>query len=133
MSLSYIKSNCSFFEINENYFSTHDIHIHFTENGISKDGPSAGIAITTAILSLVKGINIDKTISMTGEITLKGEILRVSSIKEKSIAALRNEINKLIVPYDNISDVEKIDNELKENINYKFVNDYKEIYELLFK
>ena len=70
---------------------------------------------------------------MTGEITLKGEILRVSSIKEKSIAALRNEINKLIVPYDNISDVEKIDNELKENINYKFVNDYKEIYELLFK
>ena len=133
VSLSYIKSNCSFFEINENYFSTHDIHIHFTENGISKDGPSAGIAITTAILSLVKGINIDKTISMTGEITLKGEILRVSSIKEKSIAALRNEINKLIVPYDNISDVEKIDNELKENINYKFVNDYKEIYELLFK
>ena len=70
---------------------------------------------------------------MTGEITLKGEVLRVSGIKEKSIAALRNEIDKLLVPYDNISDVEKIDNELKENINYKFVNDYKEIYELLFK
>lgn len=133
VSLSYIKSNCSFFEIDENYFLNHDIHIHFTENGISKDGPSAGIAITTAIISLIKGISVDKTISMTGEITLKGEVLRVSSIKEKSIAALRNEINKLLVPYDNISDVEKIDNELKENINYKFVNDYKEIYELLFK
>lgn len=133
VSLNYIKSNCDFFEIDENFFSNNDIHIHFTENGISKDGPSAGIAITTAILSLIKGITIDKTISMTGEITLKGEVLRVSGIKEKSIAALRNEIDKLLVPYDNISDVEKIDNELKENINYKFVNDYKEIYELLFK
>lgn len=133
VSLNYIKSNCEYFDIDENYFQTHDIHIHFTENAISKDGPSAGIAITTALLSLIKDVKIDKNISMTGEITLKGEILRVSSIKEKSIAALRNEITKILIPYDNKSDVEKLDQELKENINYIYVNDYKEIYEILFK
>ena len=133
VSLNYIKSNYKYFDIDEDYFQTHDIHIHFTENAISKDGPSAGIAITTAILSLIKDVKIDKNISMTGEITLKGEILRVSGIKEKSIAALRNEITKILIPYDNKSDVEKLEQELKENINYIYVNDYKEIYEILFK
>ena len=133
VALSYIKSNCKYFDIDEDYFTKNDIHIHFTENGISKDGPSAGIAITTAILSLIKDIKIDKTISMTGELTLKGEVLRVASIKEKAIASLRNEINKLLVPYDNISDVETLDQQLKENINFIYVNDYKEIYEILFK
>ena len=133
VSLSYIKSNCKYFDIDEDYFTKNDIHIHFTENGISKDGPSAGIAITTAILSLIKDTTIDKSISMTGELTLKGEVLRVASIKEKAIASLRNEINKLLVPYDNISDVETLDQQLKENINFIYVNDYKEIYEILFK
>ncbi len=133
VAISYIKSNAKFFDIDEDYFTNHDIHIHFTENGISKDGPSAGIAITTAIISLIKDITIDKTISMTGELTLKGEILRVASIKEKSIAALRNEINKILIPYDNINDINKLDQELKENINFIYVNDYKEVYEILFK
>lgn len=133
VALSYIKSNCKYFEIDEDYFSQNDLHIHFAENAISKDGPSAGVAITTAILSLIKDVKIDKTISMTGELTLKGEVLRVASIKEKSIASLRNEINKLLIPYDNISDVETLEPQLKENINYIYINDYKEIYEMLFK
>ena len=133
VSISYIKSNYEFFNIKEDYFNTHDIHIHFTENNISKDGPSAGIAITTAILSLIKDKPINQNISMTGEITLKGEILPVGSIKEKSISASRNNIIKLYIPEQNKNDLNKIDNELKENIKYILVSNYKEIYKSLFE
>ena len=133
VSISYIKSNYEYFDIKEDYFDTHDIHIHFTQNDVSKDGPSAGVAITTAILSLIKDKQVNQNISMTGEITLKGEILAVGSIKEKSIAASRNNIIKLFIPENNKNDLDKIDNELKENIKYILVNNYKEIYKSIFE
>ena len=133
VAMSYIKSNYELFSIKEDYFETHDIHIHFTENGISKDGPSAGIAIVTAILSHIKDKPINQNISMTGEITLKGEILGVGSIKEKSIAASKNNIIKLFIPETNKNELNRLDNELKENIKYILVNNYKEIYKTLFE
>ena len=111
----------------------HDIHIHFTENSLSKDGPSAGVAITTALLSLIKNKQINQNISMTGEITLKGEILKVGSIKQKSIAALRNNVIKFFIPEDNKNEIEKLDSNLIENIKYIPVSNYKEIYKSLFE
>lgn len=133
VAISYIKSNYELFSIKDDYFDTHDIHIHFTENSISKDGPSAGVAIVTALLSLIKDKPINQNISMTGEISLKGEILSVGSIKEKSIAASRNNIIKLFIPENNKNELNKIDNELKQNIKYILVNNYKEIYKSLFE
>ena len=133
VAISFIKSNASYFKINENFFLENDIHIHFTEGGVAKDGPSAGSAITTAILSLIKNKIISNEISMTGEITLKGDILKVGGVKEKSIAAKRFGINKLFLPYENISDVEWLESDLKNNINFIPVKSYFDIYNQLFK
>ena len=133
VAISFIKSNASYFKINEDFFLENDIHIHFTEGGVAKDGPSAGSAITTAILSLIKNKIISNEISMTGEITLKGDILKVGGVKEKSIAAKRYGINKLFLPHENISDVEWLENDLKNNINFIPVKTYFDIYNQLFK
>ena len=133
VAISFIKSNASYFKIDEKFFLENDIHIHFTEGGVAKDGPSAGSAITTAILSLIKNRIISNEISMTGEITLKGDILKVGGLKEKSIAAKRYGISKLFVPYENISDVEWLENDLKDNINFIPAKTYFDIYNQLFK
>lgn len=133
VAISYIKSNAEYFNIDEDFFLTHDIHIHFTQNATSKDGPSAGIAITTAILSLLKNKIIDSSISMSGEISLKGDILIVGGIKDKSVAARKNKINKLFIPKDNLKDVEWLEKDLKNNINFIPVSNYKDIYDHIFK
>ena len=132
VSISYIKSNYKYFKIDEDYFNSHDIHIHFTQNSSNKDGTSAGVCITTAILSLIKNKIIDFSISMTGEITLKGKIIKVNGIKDKSIACVKNNISKLFIPNDNMGDISFIDSDLTNNINYIGVSDYKEIFEMLF-
>ena len=133
VSISYIKSNADYFEIDNNFFLKNDLHVHFTQSSVSKDGPSAGIAITTAILSYIKNKVIDSNISMSGEITLKGDILEIGGIKEKSIAAKRNNITKFFIPKDNMNDVNYLEKDLKENINYICVSNYKEIYDYIFK
>lgn len=133
VAISYIKSNTSYFGVDEDFFLTHDIHIHFTQNATSKDGPSAGIAITTAILSLLKNKVINSDLSMTGEISLKGDILMVGGIKDKAIAARKNKINKLFIPNDNLKDIEWLEKDLKNNINFIPVSNYKEVFEHIFK
>ena len=133
VAISFIKSNASYFDIDEKFFLENDIHIHFTEGGVSKDGPSAGCAITTAILSLIKNKVINNNISMSGEISLKGDVLKVGGIKEKSVAAKKYGINKLLLPYDNISDVEWLENDLKNSISFIPVKNYFEIYDEIFK
>ena len=132
VAISYIRSNYEEFDIDEDFFNTHDLHIHFTEAGILKDGPSAGSAIVSVILSLIKDKMIPSDISMTGEITLKGDILKVGSIKEKAIAAKRNNINKLYIPKDNLDDVNYLDADLRNAIDFIGVSNYEEIYEELF-
>jgi len=133
VAISYIKSNCDIFEIDKNFFLNNDIHIHFTEGGISKDGPSAGVAITTAIISLIKNIKLDNSISMTGEITLKGEVLKVGGIKEKCVAAKKHNINKIFIPFDNVTDIQWLEKDLKDNINFIPIRNYIDIYEHIFK
>lgn len=133
VSISYIKSNASYFGIDESVFLTHDLHIHFTQNAISKDGPSAGTAITTAIISLLKNKTIDNNISMSGEISLKGDVLVVGGIKDKAVAARKNNITRLFIPKDNMGDVVWLEKDLKENIDFIPVEDYKDIYEYIFK
>ncbi len=132
VAISYIKSNYKEFEIDNNIFKENDIHIHFTEAGVNKDGPSAGSAIITVILSLIKNIKIPDNISMSGEISLKGDILKVGGIKEKAIAAKRNNINKIFIPKENLNDVEWLEQNLKNSIEFIGVSNYLEIYKEIF-
>ena len=132
VAISYIKSNSKYFNIDEDFFLKNDLHIHFTENAQFKDGPSAGIAITTAILSLLKNKVIDSNISMSGEITSEREILKVGGIKEKSIACVKNNIKTLFIPEDNKNDIKWLTEDLTSNIEFISVNNYKEIYKKIF-
>jgi len=133
VAISYIRSNAKYFNIDEDFFLNHDIHIHFTEGAVQKDGPSAGVAIVTAILSHMKHIVIDSSISMTGEITLTGNILKVGGLKEKTIASSRNNIHTLYIPKSNLSDIDLLDKDLVKNLKFVKISNYKELYDKLFK
>ena len=112
--------------------SNNDIHIHVPEAAINKDGPSAGIALTTSIISLFTNKKIQKDIAFTGEITLKGHISKIGGLKEKSIGALRSGVKTIYVPYQNKNDIEELPSEVKENIEFILVKEYKEVYKKIF-
>ena len=130
---SYIKSNSKKFNIDEKILNESDIHIHFPEGAISKDGPSAGITITTALISLFKNIAVDKNISMTGEITLRGKVLAIGGLKEKIIGSHRAGIRKIILPKENKKDLDDIPEDIKKDIKFIFVDNYSEIFNKIFK
>ena len=132
VAISYIKSNSRYFKIKEDFFECNDLHIHFTENASFKDGPSAGVAITTAILSLLKNKVISDEITFTGEISLKGDILKVGGIKEKAIACNRNVIKTFYIPQDNSEDVMWLSEDLTNNINFETISNYKDLYKKIF-
>ena len=132
VALSYIKSNYNLFDIDYKKFNN-DLHIHFESGAIPKDGPSAGITIITSIISLLKEQVVDNNISMTGEITLRGDILPIGGLKEKLIAAVINSVTKVYIPKSNIKDLEEIDNEILEKLEIIPVDNYIEIYDDLFK
>ena len=128
IALDYIKSNYKEFGIDYKKFEN-DIHIHVPEGAVKKDGPSAGIALTTALISSLTNSKVDSSIAMTGEITLCGNILKIGGLKEKSIGALRNGIKTILIPKGNINDIEKLPEQVKENIKFIPVSDYKEALE----
>ncbi len=132
VALSYIKSNTKQFEINDNCFQTKDLHIHFLEGATKKDGPSAGVSITTAILSLLLNKKVPKDIAMTGEISLKGDVLKIGGLKEKIIGAYNEGIKKIFIPYLNSCDLEEIPIIVKDNIEIVLVKNYKEIFNAIF-
>ena len=129
---SYIKSYSDKFDIDYKVFEENDFHIHFEDGATPKDGPSAGIAIVTSILSLVKEKVIESNISMTGEITLRGKILPIGGLKEKLIAASVNNIKTVFIPIENKNDLEDIPKEVKNKIEIVFVRDYLDVYYYLF-
>lgn len=132
VALSYIKSNLKYFNIDPSLLEK-TIHLNFRNGGIKKDGPSAGIAITTAIISHLKKKKIPGNISMTGEITLLGDILEIGGLREKSASSIKDGITKIYIPYENTKDINKIDTEIKEKITFIPVKNYKDIYKDLFK
>ena len=132
VALSYIKNNVDNFGIDINTFKENDFHIHIEEGAVKKDGPSAGITITTAILSLIKNKVIPNDISMTGEITLRGRILPVGGLKEKLIASSVNNIKKVFIPIENKIDIDEIPNTVTNKIEIIYVRDYLDVYYYLF-
>lgn len=133
IAFSYIKANSEKFKITHKLLEENDIHIHLPEGAIPKDGPSAGIALTTAIISLFTGTMIDSNISMTGEITLRGNVLAIGGLKEKVIGAHRAGIRKIFIPKENEKDLDEIPEDIKKEIKFYFISDYQEIYKKLFK
>ena len=132
IALSYIKANANYFKVDTKKLKDLDIHIHVPEGAIPKDGPSAGITLVTSLISMFKGIRASNDIAMTGEITLHGNILPIGGLREKSMGALKNGIKKIIIPYDNYSDVEELPKEIKDNIEYIGVKNYKEAFKYIF-
>ena len=132
VAVAYIKSNNFILDIDNNVFKDNDFHIHFESGSIYKDGPSAGVALITSIISLIKKKPIDSSVSMTGEITLRGKILPVGGIKEKILVAINNNIKTLYVPIDNKPDVKELPNEIVKGLKIKYINNYLELYNDLF-
>lgn len=132
VAISYIKSNLKKFKVDNFFFNIKDLHIHFLEGAIKKDGPSAGVAITTSILSLITNTKIDNSIAFTGEITLNGDILKVGGIKEKILGAYKGNVEKIYVPTANELDLEELPNEIRDKLNIILVKNFSEIYEELF-
>ena len=133
VALSYIKSKKELFKIELKNLEKQDIHIHFLEGAIKKDGPSAGVAIVTSLLSLLLSKKVSESIAMTGEISLRGDVLKIGGLKEKLIAAYNNGIKKVFVPYENSSDLSEIPIEVKEDMKIILVKNYKEIFNTIFK
>jgi len=131
IALSYLKSNYKDFHIDYKELIENDIHIHLPEGAIPKEGPSAGIALTTALVSAFSKRKIDKCIAMTGEMTLRGNVLPIGGLKEKSIGAHRSGIRKIIIPYDNIKDLDEVPTEIKSDITYIPVKNYKEVMKVI--
>ena len=130
IALSYIKANYKLFNIDYNIFKD-DIHINIPNISIKKEGPSAGISITTAIISALSNMSVNKNIAFTGEITLRGNILKIGGLKEKVIGAYLNNIDTIFIPHLNINDLDYIPEEIKEKITFIPVKKYEEVYEYL--
>lgn len=132
IALSYLKSNYKLYKLDYDKITNNDIHIHVPEGAIKKDGPSAGIALTLAILSALSDKKINSDIALTGEITLRGHVLAIGGLKEKSLGALRSGIKKIIIPKENEKDLIELPKEVKDNIEFIKVKDFKEIYEVVY-
>ena len=130
IALSYIKSNYKLFDIDYNVFKS-DIHINVPNIAIKKEGPSAGVAITTCLISALSNFRVSNKIAFTGEITLRGNIIKVGSIKEKIIGAYINNIDTIFIPYSNLSDLDDIQPEIKNKIKFIPVKKYEDVYNYL--
>ena len=116
--LSCLRSRSRALGIERDFYQTKDIHIHFPEGAVPKDGPSAGIAITTAMLSALTGRKVRGDVAMTGEVTLRGRVLPIGGLKEKTMAALRNGVKTVIIPKENEKDLEEIDRTVRSKLQF---------------
>ncbi len=116
--LSCIRSRAAVLDVEAEFYKNKDIHVHFPEGAVPKDGPSAGIAVTTAMLSALTGRKVRAGIAMTGEVTLRGRVLAIGGLKEKTMAALRSGIGTVLIPKDNLRDLEEIDQTVRAELKF---------------
>ena len=114
--VSYIRSKASELNISPDFYKTKDIHIHVPEGAIPKDGPSAGITMMTSLVSALTGLKVRRDIAMTGEITLRGRVLAIGGLKEKTMAAYLAGVRTILIPKDNEKDIPELADEVKNHV-----------------
>ena len=127
IAITCIRSHADVLGINPDFYKTKDIHIHAPEGAVPKDGPSAGVTMATAIYSALSNKPVRHDVAMTGEITLRGKVLPIGGLKEKSMAAYKHKISTVIIPQQNKTDLSEIDNAVKENVDFIPVDNIKDI------
>jgi ATP-dependent Lon protease len=131
--LSYARAHAAELGLDANYFEGRDLHIHVPEGAIPKDGPSAGITIAAAMVSAFLDRPLRRDLAMTGEITLRGNVLPVGGIKEKVLAARRSGITTIILPEANRKNLEEIPKSLRKDIALEFVGDIRDVFRMAFR
>ncbi|HIT33052.1 MAG TPA: endopeptidase La [Candidatus Faecousia intestinigallinarum] len=116
--LSYIRANSAKLGIAADFYKTKDIHVHFPEGAVPKDGPSAGVTVCTAMVSALTGLTVRRDVAMTGEISIRGRVLPIGGLKEKTMAALRHGVNTVIIPQANERDLEEIDQTVRKSLKF---------------
>ncbi|AOQ22212.1 endopeptidase La [Mycoplasma capricolum subsp. capripneumoniae] len=132
IALTYVKANHEKFGITKEKFDDIDIHIHVPEGAVPKDGPSAGITLTTALISALSKQPVSKDFGMTGEITLRGNVLPIGGLREKSISAARSGLKHILIPSKNVKDIEDIPQEVQDVLKITPVSKYEDVYEIIF-
>lgn len=127
--VSYVRSNAERFNIDAEFYKKLDIHIHATEAAVPKDGPSAGVTITTGLLSALTGRAVKRDVAMTGEVTIRGRVLPIGGLREKSMAAYTGGVKTVFIPADNVADLEDVDDIVKQNVSFIPVSFVDEIIE----
>ncbi len=126
--LSCLRSRAELLGIRPEFYKDRDIHVHFPEGAVPKDGPSAGIAVTTAMLSALTGRKVRWDVAMTGEVTLRGRVLAIGGLREKTMAALRSGIRTVLIPRDNVRDLEEIDQTVRAALRFVPVSTVDEVF-----
>ena len=125
--LSWAKARAVDLDIDPEKFGKYDIHVHVPEGAIPKDGPSAGVTLAAAMVSALSGKAVRRSVAMTGEITLRGNVLPVGGIKEKVLAARRARVTTILLPQQNRRDLEEVPKELQKEINFVFVDSVRQV------
>jgi ATP-dependent Lon protease len=131
--LSFIRSNAKNFGLNNSFFSNKEVHVHIPEGAIPKDGPSAGITMAIAMISALTGNPTRSDVAMTGEITLRGEILPIGGLNEKLLAAQRSRINTVLIPKENEKDLKEIPAEIKKGLKIVTVEELNDALKYVFE
>ena len=116
--ITFVRANAEKYGIDTEFYKTKDIHIHATESAVPKDGPSAGVTITTALISALTGRAVRRDIAMTGEVSIRGRVLAIGGLKEKSMAAYTGGVKRVFIPHDNIPDLDEVDAKVRENVEF---------------
>jgi ATP-dependent Lon protease len=130
--LSWVRSHTGELELDERWFARHDVHVHVPAGAVPKDGPSAGIAMATAIASLVRETPVADDVAMTGEITLTGQVLPIGGVREKVLAAQRAGLDRVILPRENEHDLDELPPEAREVLDFVLVDSIGEVFAAAF-
>lgn len=116
--ITFVRANAQKYGIDTEFYKNRDVHIHATESAVPKDGPSAGVTITTALISALTGRPVRRDIAMTGEVSIRGRVLAIGGLKEKAMAAERGGVKRIFIPHDNIPDIDEVDEKVRENLEF---------------
>ncbi|MGN1320003.1 MAG: endopeptidase La [Acutalibacteraceae bacterium] len=116
--ITFVRANAQRYGIDTEFYKNRDVHIHATESAVPKDGPSAGVTITTALISALTGRPVRRDIAMTGEVSIRGRVLAIGGLKEKAMAAERGGVKRVFIPHDNIPDIDEVDEKVRENLEF---------------